>query len=158
PHASGETAYEILAGERRWRAAQMAGLHMVPIVVRSAENAEVLELALIENIQRADLNPIEEAEAYRRLMQTHGHQQDDLGRVVGKSRPHVANMLRLLSLPGSIQDLVRNGRLSAGHARALVTAKDPEALASKAVAKGLSVRDLEALAKATADPKKVKAG
>lgn len=156
--APGETRYEILAGERRWRAAQMAGLHMVPVVERDAENAEALELALIENIQRADLNAIEEAEGYRRLIETYDHHQEELGRLVGKSRPHIANTLRLLSLPPAIQDLVRNGRLSAGHARALITAADPEALAAKAVAKGLSVRAIEALVKTAADPQRKRRG
>lgn len=149
---AGGPIYEILAGERRWRAAQKAGLHVVPVVVREARDGEVLELALIENIQRADLDAVEEAEAYARLMEQFGHAQEDLARLVGKSRPHVANMLRLLTLPPKVKAMIREGRLTAGHARALITAPEPEALAERAIAKGLSVREVEALARRAADP------
>ena len=139
--------YEIVAGERRWRAAQRARLHEVPAIVRDLDDAEVLEIAIVENIQRADLNAMEEAAGYRQLMERFGHTQEALSRALGKSRSHVANLLRLLALPDAVQELVRNGELSAGHARALVTAADPEALARRIVAKGLSVRQAEALAR-----------
>jgi len=139
--------YEIVAGERRWRAAQLARLHEVPILVKDLTDAESLELALIENIQRADLNPMDEARGYARLIDEFDHSQEDVGRVVGKSRSHVANMLRLLALPESIQAMLEDNRLSAGHARTLVTASDPEALAQQIVKGKLSVRDAEALAK-----------
>jgi len=139
--------YEIIAGERRWRAAQMARLHDVPILVRDLSDTESLELALIENIQRADLNAMDEARGYARLVDEFEHSQEDVGRVVGKSRSHVANMLRLLALPVSIQQMLEDGRLSAGHGRALITAPDPEALAQQIVSGKLSVRDAEALSK-----------
>lgn len=138
-------SFQIIAGERRWRAAQKAGLHMVPVIVREMDDLEVLEVGIIENVQRADLNPIEEARGYKVLMDRFGRTQDALAQVVGKSRPHIANMLRLLGLPEVIQDHVLQGRLSAGHARALITAKDPEGLASEVIANGLSVRQTEAL-------------
>ncbi|QBY02055.1 ParB/RepB/Spo0J family partition protein [Rhodophyticola sp. CCM32] len=140
--------YQIVAGERRWRAAQLAQLHEVPAIVRDFDDTEVLEVAIIENIQRADLNPIEEAAGYRQLMDRFGHTQEKLAEAMGKSRSHVANLLRLLNLPEEIQGFVRDGQLSAGHARALVTADDPLALARKVIAKALSVRDVEKLAKA----------
>jgi ParB family chromosome partitioning protein len=139
--------YQIVAGERRWRAAQRARLHEVPVIVRDFSDSETLEVALLENIQRRDLNAIEEAEAYKRLIDEYGHTQEALGGLVHKSRSHVANLLRLLDLPGSVRALVVSGDLSMGHARALVTALDPEALAQEVVAKGLSVRDTEKLAK-----------
>ncbi len=139
--------YEIVAGERRWRAAQAAGLHEVPVLVRTLDDVEVLEVALIENIQRADLNPIEEAAAFRMLMDRFGHTQEKLAEALSKSRSHIANLLRLLSLPSAVQDMVRDGDLSAGHARALVTVPDPTALARRVVEKGLSVRETEALAR-----------
>ena len=138
--------YEIVAGERRWRAAQRAQLHEVPAIVRDLDDAEVLEIAIVENIQRADLNAMEEAAGYRQLMERFGHTQEVLAQALGKSRSHVANLLRLLALPKAVQEMVRSGDLSAGHARALVTAADPEALARRIVAKGLSVRQAEALA------------
>ena len=138
--------YEIVAGERRWRAAQRAQLHEVPAIVRDLDDAEVLEIAIVENIQRADLNAMEEATGYRQLMERFGHTQEALARALGKSRSHVANVLRLLALPQAVQELVRSGELSAGHARALVTSGEPEALARKVVAGGLSVRQTEALA------------
>ncbi len=139
--------YEIVAGERRWRAAQRAQLHEVPAIVRELDDGEVLELALIENIQRDDLNAIEEARAFRQLMDRFGHTQEKLAVALGKSRSHIANLLRLLNLPDSILELVVDGRLTAGHARALLTADDPDGLAALAVKKGLSVRDVERLAK-----------
>jgi len=147
-----ENAYEIIAGERRWRAAQLAGLHDVPVLVRELSDSDALEIALIENIQRQDLTALEEAEGYRRLMDEFGHTQEDLGKAVGKSRSHVANMMRLLSLPESLKEMVQDGRLSAGHARALLTADDPEGLAEKVVAMGLNVRQTEELARAADKP------
>lgn len=143
----GEQVYQIVAGERRWRAAQVVNLHEVPVVVREFSDTEVLEIAIIENIQRADLNPIEEAAGYKQLMERFGHTQEKLAEALGKSRSHIANLLRLLNLPDSIQDFVQDGRLSAGHARALITADAPEDLAKKIVSQGLSVRETEALVK-----------
>ena len=140
--------FEIVAGERRWRAAQRAQLHQVPAIVRELDDVEVLELALIENIQRDDLNAIEEARAFRQLMDRFGHTQEKLAEALGKSRSHIANLLRLLNLPGEILELVIDGKLSAGHARALLTADNPLGLAALAVKKGLSVREVERLAKA----------
>ncbi len=138
--------YEIIAGERRWRAAQRAGLVDVPIIVRDVDDKAALELAIVENVQRADLNPIEEAQGYQQLIDEHGYTQSDLGDVIGKSRSHVANTLRLLRLPQSVRSLVVDGALSSGHARTLVTAADPAALADRIVRDGLSVRQAEALA------------
>ncbi len=137
--------YQIVAGERRWRAAQKARLHEVPVIVREFSDSETLEVALLENIQRQDLNAIEEAEGYRKLIGDYGHTQEALGKLVHKSRSHVANLLRLLDLPEKVRGLVASGELSMGHARALVTAPDPEALADEVVAKGLSVRETEKL-------------
>ena len=139
--------YEIVAGERRWRAAQKAQLHEVPAIVRDLDDTEVLEIAIIENIQRADLNAVEEAAGYRQLMERFGHTQEKVAEALGKSRSHIANLLRLLSLPEPVLDMVRNGDLTAGHARALVTSADPVGLAREIVKKGLSVRDAEKLAK-----------
>jgi len=138
--------YEIIAGERRWRAAQRAGLTELPVIVRDVDDRVALELAIIENVQRADLNPVEEAMGYQQLIDEHGYTQADLGQVIGKSRSHVANTLRLLRLPDSIRDMLTDGSLSAGHARTLVTAADPSALARRIVDEGLSVRQAEALA------------
>ncbi|TVR09079.1 MAG: ParB/RepB/Spo0J family partition protein [Salinarimonadaceae bacterium] len=140
-------AYEIIAGERRWRAAQRAGLHDVPIVVLDVDDRTSLEFAIVENVQRADLNPIEEAGGYERLMAEFGYSQTDLGQIIGKSRSHVANTLRLLKLPESVRKLLENGELTAGHGRALLGAADPEAAAKRIVEKGLSVRDVERLAR-----------
>jgi ParB family chromosome partitioning protein len=140
--------YQIVAGERRWRAAQRAQLHDVPVIVRDFNEAETLELALIENIQREDLNAIEEAQAYSKLVSRFGHSQEALGRIVHKSRSHIANLLRLLDLPDSVRAMVADGRLSMGHARAIITAPDPEALAAQVVERGLSVREAERLAQA----------
>lgn len=146
PHGTG---YQIVAGERRWRAAQRARLHEVPVIVRDFDDTETLEVALVENIQRQDLNAIEEAEAYHRLIEDFGHTQEALGKLVHKSRSHVANLLRLLELPRPVQDRVLHGVLSMGHARALIGAPDVEALADKIVERGLSVRDTERMVRAS---------
>jgi ParB family chromosome partitioning protein len=139
-------AYEIIAGERRWRAAQKAQLHEVPVVVRSLDDVESLQLALIENLQRTDLSAIDEANGYRRLIDLK-QTQEDIARLMGKSRPHVANTLRLLDLPGGVQELVQAGTLSAGQGRALLAFDDPAGMARRAIDEKLTVRDLEALAK-----------
>jgi len=139
--------YEIIAGERRWRAAQRAGLHEVPVVIVEASDAEALQLAIIENVQRTDLNPLEEAEGYRSLIRDFSHSQDDVARMVGKSRSHVANTLRLQTLPDRVREHIHSGRLSAGHARALVGHHDAERLADEIVARGLNVRQVEELAR-----------
>lgn len=149
--------YQIVAGERRWRAAQLAQLHELPVLVREFDDTEVLEIAIIENIQRADLNPVEEAQGYRQLMDRFGHTQEKMAEALGKSRSHIANLLRLLNLPDAVQVFLRDGKLSSGHARALVTADDPEGLARKVIAGGLSVRQTEVLAKKGADEKPTKA-
>ena len=141
------TGYQIVAGERRWRASQRARLHEVPAIVRELNDAETLEIAIIENIQRADLNAIEEAEAYQRLISDFGHSQEVLGKLVQKSRSHVANLLRLLDLPAPVRQEVANGALTMGHARALITSPDPEKLAADVIKRGLSVRDTERLAR-----------
>lgn len=141
----GVESFEIIAGERRWRAAQLAQLHEVPVVVREMDNSEALEVALVENIQRQDLTPLEEAEGYRRLIDEFSHSQNELGRVVGKSRPHIANMLRLLGLPEQVKQMLDDGALSAGHARALLGSDDPVGLARKVVRRGLNVRQTERL-------------
>ncbi|MEA1014249.1 ParB/RepB/Spo0J family partition protein [Sphingosinicella sp. LY1275] len=150
PHDGG---YQIVAGERRWRAAQRARLHEVPVIVRDFNESETLEVAILENIQRQDLNAIEEAEAYKRLIAEFGHTQDALGKLVHKSRSHVANLLRLLDLPEKVRAYVASGELSMGHARALITADDPEALALEVINRDLSVRETEKLARA-GKPKK----
>ena len=137
--------FEIIAGERRWRASQLARLHEVPVIVREFSDGEALEVALIENLQRQDLSPLEEAEGYRRLMEEYAHTQEDLAKVVGKSRSHVANTMRLLALPEPIKRLVDEGLLSAGHARALLGAAEPEALARRVLDRGLNVRQTEQL-------------
>ncbi len=139
--------FEIVAGERRWRAAQRAQLHEVPAIVRDFDDTEVLEVAIIENIQRADLNAVEEASGYRQLMDRFGHTQEKLAEALGKSRSHIANTLRLLSLPDEVLAMLRDGHISAGHARAILTAPDPVALAREVVRKGLSVRQTEKAAK-----------
>jgi ParB family transcriptional regulator, chromosome partitioning protein len=139
-------AYEIIAGERRWRAAQLAGLADLPVVIHEADDREALELAIIENVQRADLNAIEEAKGYERLAADFGYSQSDLAKIIGKSRPHVANTLRLLNLPEASRRLVADGMISAGHARALLAVKDPDAVARRIVDEGLTVRDIEQLA------------
>ena len=142
----GADAWEIIAGERRWRAAQRAGLHQVPIVVRDVDDKQALEIAIIENVQRSDLNPVEEALGYQQLMDDHQYRQADLGKVIGKSRSHVANTLRLLNLPKKIQTMLSDGDLSPGHARALIPLDRPEELAQRIVSEGLSVRQAERLA------------
>ena len=136
-------AYEIIAGERRWRAAQRAELHDVPVLLVEADDREALEIAIVENVQRADLNAIEEASGYERLIAEFGYTQNDLARVIGKSRSHVANTLRLSKLPEPVRQMVSEGAVSAGHARALLSVSDPEFMAKKIVADGLSVRDIE---------------
>ncbi len=143
-------AFEIVAGERRWRAAQMAQLHEVPALVREFTETEVLEVAIIENIQRADLNPVDEAAGYQSLMDQFGHTQEQMAKVLGKSRSHIANLLRLLNLPADVLKLLEDGRLTAGHARALVGHDDASELARRIVKQGLSVRDAEKLTKAKA--------
>jgi len=141
-----ESGYELVAGERRWRAAQRAGLHSIPAIVRELDDSASAEIALIENIQRSDLNPIEEAEGYRQLIKRHGHTQDGLSKLVSKSRSHVANLLRLLNLPTGVKQALMQGDIDMGHARAIASVPDPEALLPEIVGKGLSVRQTEALA------------
>lgn len=143
-------AFQIVAGERRWRAAQLAQLHEIPVLVRDFDDTEVLEVAIVENIQRADLNPLEEAAGYRQLMDRFGHTQEKLAQALGKSRSHIANLLRLLNLPDEVQGMVREGSLSAGHARALVATDMPVEIARQVAAKGLSVRETEKLVKKSA--------
>ena len=137
--------FELIAGERRWRASQKAGLHDVPVIVRDVGDKEALELAIIENVQRADLNPLEEAQGYGQLIEQFDYTQQDLAQVIGKSRSHVANTLRLLKLPEDVRGMVASGTLTAGHARTLITADDPAHLAQQIVSGGLSVREAEAL-------------
>ncbi len=151
PAAAGE-GYEIVAGERRWRAAQRVRLHEVPVIIRALDDRQALELALVENIQRQDLNAIEEAEGYRRLIEEFGHSAEELARHLGRSRSHVANTLRLLGLPASVKRMVEDGKLTAGHARALLAAPDIERLARRVAAQGLSVRETERLANAAKAP------
>ncbi len=141
-------AYEIIAGERRWRAAQAAGLADVPVVIHEADDKEALELAIIENVQRADLNAIEEAKGYERLGAEFSYSQSEIAKIIGKSRSHVANTLRLLNLPEATRELVKKGAISAGHARALLAVADPDAVARRIVDEGLTVRDVEALGQA----------
>lgn len=153
PKAGVPDRYEIIAGERRWRAAQAAQLHEVPILVHQLADETVLEVALVENIQRADLTAIEEATGYRRLIDEYGHTQESLSQIMGKSRSHIANTLRLLSLPDSIQRQVDEGALSAGHARALVGVPEPETLARKIIQSGLNVRQTERLVQKHMSPR-----
>ncbi|MBK8208706.1 MAG: ParB/RepB/Spo0J family partition protein [Rhodospirillales bacterium] len=147
-----DATFEIIAGERRWRAAQLAQLHEIPVLVRDFSDSEAQEVALIENLQRQDLTALEEAEGYRRLMQDYAHTQEDLARSVGKSRSHVANMLRLLTLPEPVKRLLEDGQLTAGHARAVLGCAAPEAVAHAVVQRGLNVRQTEALAAAERNP------
>ena len=154
PNPARTDHYEIVAGERRWRAAQAAQLHEVPVIIRDLSDEGVLEIALVENIQRADLNPLEEASGYQRLIDDFNHTQESLAKVVGKSRSHVANTLRLLTLPEPVKRLVDQGILSAGHARTLIGAADPAALAAKIAKSGLNVRQTEALVKKEKSPGK----
>ena len=146
-----EKEFEIVAGERRWRAAQIAQLHEIPVILREFSDTEVLEVAIIENIQRADLNPVEEATGFSQLMLKFGHTQEKLAEVLGKSRSHIANAVRLLNLPDEALTYLREGRLSSGHARAILTADDPVMLARQIIDKGLSVRETEKLVKASSD-------
>lgn len=141
----GDGRYEIVAGERRWRAAQLAQVHELPVIIRDFTDAEVIEVAIIENIQRADLNAIEEALAFRQLMDRFGHTQEKLADALSKSRSHIANLLRLLNLPDDVQGLVREGKISSGHARALITAPNASELARQVISRNLSVRETEAL-------------
>ena len=153
--ARADGTYEIVAGERRWRAAQMVQLHALPVIVREFTDIEVLEVAIIENIQRADLNAAEEAAGYKQLMDKFGHTQEKMAEALGKSRSHIANLLRLLNLPTTVQELLRDGQLSAGHARALIPSENPMKLAQQVIKGGLSVRATEALVKRelAGDPK-----
>jgi len=152
PHPGSPGRYQIIAGERRWRAAQQAGLHDVPVLVRDMGDSDAMAAALVENLQRQDLNPIEEAEGFKRLIEDFGLTQEQLGEAVGKSRSHVANIMRLLQLPPGVRIEVQNGRLSAGHARALLTHPNPEQAALQVLARGLNVRQTEALAASKAAP------
>lgn len=152
PEPSNPNRYEIIAGERRWRAAQRAGLTEVPVVIRQVDDRQALEIAIVENVQRSDLNPVEEAQGYQQLIDEHEYTQADLGSVIGKSRSHVANSLRLLKLPDSVRTMLQSGLLSAGHARTLVTAENPEQLAQRIVKEGLSVRQSEVLSQQLLNP------
>lgn len=156
PHPRDRGLYQIVAGERRWRAAQIAQLHEVPVIVRDLDDTEVLEVAIVENIQRADLNAIEEAASYRQLMDRFGHTQERLGEALNKSRSHIANLLRLLNLPEQVQTWLKEGKLSAGHARALITAHNAVELARKVIEKNLSVRETEELVRRQAEGAKNK--
>lgn len=148
--------FELIAGERRWRASQRAGLHDVPVIIRDVDDKEALELAIIENVQRADLNPLEEALGYAQLIEQFDYTQQDLAQVIGKSRSHVANTLRLMKLPTDVREMVASGTLTAGHARTLITVEDPAALAREIVDRGLSVREAEALSQQREVPTKRK--
>ena len=143
PNRDGE--FQIVAGERRWRASQLAKLHELPVVVRNLSDVEVLEIAIIENIQRADLNAVDEAQGYKQLMERFGHTQEQVSKALGKSRSHIANLLRLLNLPNDVLTYLRDGKLSAGHARALVNTQNPSAIARDIIQRNLSVREAEAL-------------
>ncbi len=147
--------FELIAGERRWRASQRAGIDTIPVIIRDVDDRIALEIAIVENVQRADLNAVEEAMGYQQLIDNHDYTQNDLAQVIGKSRSHVANTLRLLKLPQRVQDFISDGALSAGHARSLITMEDPTALAERVVKEGLSVRQVEALSQARsgAEPK-----
>ncbi|MEM7440143.1 MAG: ParB/RepB/Spo0J family partition protein, partial [Pseudomonadota bacterium] len=148
--------FQIVAGERRWRAAQKARIDRLPIIVRNFDDLEVLEVAIIENIQRADLNPVDEARGYQQLMEKFGHTQEKLSEALGKSRSYLANAMRLLGLPDPVLQMLSDGSLTVGHARAMITSDDPMALAQQAVSKGLSVRQVEALAKKPASAEKAR--
>lgn len=158
PHGTRSNAYEIVAGERRWRASQLAGIHEVPVIVRDLKDKEALEIALIENIQRSDLSPLEEAETFQRLIDEYKHSTEELAEALGKSRAHIANTLRLNALPDNVKELVKLGHLTAGHARALLTAKDPYGLANEVVKGGLSVRQTEELARNASGKEKQEKG
>lgn len=156
PEPGNSSRYEIIAGERRWRASQRAGLTEVPVIIRAVDDREALEIAIVENVQRSDLNPVEEALGYQQLIDEHQYTQADLGGVIGKSRSHVANSLRLLKLPDSVRKMLETGLLSAGHARTLITAEQPELLAERIIKDGLSVRQAEALSQEILNPKPTK--
>ena len=149
---AGEGRYEIIAGERRWRAAQRAGLVEIPVIIRDVDDRTALEIAIVENVQRSDLNPLDEALGYDQLIAEHGYTQNDLGDIIGKSRSHVANSLRLLKLPEQVRDMLAMGKLTAGHARAIASTEDPVKHANAIVSRGLSVRDAERLAQKEAEP------
>lgn len=151
PYPGKQDQFQIIAGERRWRAAQMAGIHSLPALVREVDDRQILELAIIENVQRVDLDPIEEAKGYSQLIEAFDYTQEKLSEVIGKSRSHLSNTMRLLTLPESVLELVKDGKLSAGHARALVKAPNALALAQEAVQKGMSVRQIEARARDSQD-------
>jgi ParB family transcriptional regulator, chromosome partitioning protein len=157
PSPDTQGQYQLVAGERRWRAAQKAGLRSLPALVRELDDSQVLEIAIVENVQRSDLNPLEEALGYRALMDRFGRTQEAVARVVGKSRPHVANALRLLNLPAEVQAMLTDGRLSAGHARALIGAPDALALAREVVERGLNVRETESLTRRSPERASAKA-
>ena len=148
----GEGRYEIIAGERRWRAAQRAGLVDIPVIIRDVDDRTALEIAIVENVQRSDLNPLDEALGYEQLIAGHGYTQNDLGDIIGKSRSHVANSLRLLKLPETVRDMVALGKLTAGHARAIASTDDPVKHANTIVSRGMSVRDAERLAQREGEP------
>jgi ParB family chromosome partitioning protein len=156
PVRGASDAYEIIAGERRWQAAQRAGLHDVPVVVLDVSDAEALELAIVENVQREDLNPLEEAAGYQSLIDEFKYHQDEIAKVVGKSRSHVANTLRLLKLPEFVKSAIRAGQVSAGHARALIGHPEPERLARQIIDRGLNVRQVEALARSSPGKRQVR--
>jgi len=156
PVGDKDAPYEIVAGERRWRAAQLAGLHNVPVIVRNLTDREALEFGLIENVQREDLSPLEEAEGYQRLMHELNHMQETLSRIIGKSRSHIANMLRILALPDAVKQMIAQGLINFGHAKALAVAKDPKALAMEIAKKGLNVRQAELLAQRSKEAPKGK--
>lgn len=145
-------SYEVIAGERRWRAAQIAQLDNVPVIIKNLTDDDALEIAIIENVQRSNLNPIDEASGYKRLLDIYNYTQDDLSRVIGKSRSYVANILRLSNLPIKVQELLSSGKLTIGHARALISSNNPEKLASIVISRGLSVRQTEDLIKSTSSP------
>jgi ParB family chromosome partitioning protein len=149
PAPTGGSGYELIAGERRWRAAQKAGQHEIPVIIQDVTDREAMEIAIIENVQRQDLNPLEEAMGYDQLIQEFEYTQNDLASVIGKSRSHVANTLRLLKLPEPVKEYLNEGALTAGHARALIAAPDPAALAKRIVEEGMTVRSAETLAQAT---------
>ena len=149
PAPAGGSGYELIAGERRWRAAQKAGQHEIPVIIQDVTDREAMEIAIIENVQRQDLNPLEEAMGYDQLIREFEYTQNDLAAVIGKSRSHVANTLRLLKLPEPVKDYLNEGALTAGHARALIAAPDPAALAKRIVEEGMTVRSAETLAQAT---------
>jgi ParB family transcriptional regulator, chromosome partitioning protein len=157
PEPGNSARYEIIAGERRWRASQRAGLTEVPVIIRAVDDREALEIAIVENVQRSDLNPVEEALGYQQLIDDHNYTQADLGGVIGKSRSHVANSLRLLKLPEGVLKFLETGLLSAGHARTLITAEHPSVLADRIIKEGLSVRQAEALSQEILHPKQAKA-